>query len=98
MSDPSTAAPEAQKPDKDIQIIVITTAADLDDSFKRNQPLRVVFQQALKLVGGQGQPDQFALEYANEPLDLDRKIGDLAAELGWGDRVELELVPKPVVV
>jgi hypothetical protein len=86
------------KPDKDIQIIVITTADDLDESFKRNQPLRVVFQQAIKLVGGQGQPDQFALEYANEPLDVDRKIGDLAAELGWGDRVELELVPKPVVV
>jgi hypothetical protein len=98
VSDPSPTAPAAKKPDKGIQIIVITTADDLDESFNRTQPLRVAFQRALKLVGGQGQPDQFALEYANEPLDLERKIGDLAAELGWGDRVELELVPKPVVV
>lgn len=98
MSDPSSAAPAAKKPDQDIEIIVITTADDLDASFKRIQPLRVVFQRALKLVGGHGQPDQFTLEYANEPLDIDRKIGDLAEELGWGDRVELELVPKPVVV
>lgn len=86
------------KQDKDIEIMVATTADDLDETFKRQQPLRVVFEKALKLVGGQGQPDQFALEYNHEPLDLSRKIGDLAEELGWGDRVELELVPKPVVV
>jgi len=91
-------ADSQNKPDKDIQIIVVTTADDLDESFKRKQPLRKVFEKALKLVGGEGQPDQFALEYNHEPLALDREIGDLANELGWGDRVELELVPKPVVV
>ncbi len=86
------------KPAKDIEIMVATTADDLDETFKRKQPLRKVFEKALKLVGGQDQPDQFALEYNHEPLDVDREIGDLADELGWGDRVELELVPKPVVV
>jgi hypothetical protein len=86
------------KPDKDIEIMVATTADDLDETFKRKQPLSKVFEKTLKLVGGQDQPDQFALEYNHEPLDLDREIGDLADELGWGDRVELELVPKPVVV
>jgi hypothetical protein len=86
------------KPDKDIEIMVATTADDLDESFKRKQPLRKVFVKALKLVGGQDQPDQFTLEYNHEPLDLDREIDDLADELDWGDRVELELVPKPVVV
>ncbi len=94
------AAPSTNKKphDKDIQIIVVTTADDLDGSFNRNQPMHVVFEKALKLVGGQGQADQFALEYGNEPLDIARKIGDLADELGWDDLVELELVPKPVVV
>lgn len=86
------------KPDKDIEIMVATTADDLDENFKRKQLLRKVFEKALKLVGGQDQPDQFALEYNHEPLNIDREIGDLADELGWGDRVELELVPKPVVV
>jgi hypothetical protein len=86
------------KPDKDIEIMVATTADDLDENFKRKQLLRKVFEKALKLVGGQDQPDQFVLEYDHEPLNLEREIGDLADELGWGDRVELELVPKPVVV
>lgn len=100
MNDQGTAPSTDRKPheDKDIQIIVVTTADDLDDSFNRNLPMHVVFEKALKLVGGQGQADQFALEYGNEPLDIARKIGDLADELGWDDRVELELVPKPVVV
>jgi hypothetical protein len=84
---------------KSIEIVVITTADDLDRKFDLDAPLREVFDRALKLVGGQGQPDQFALEYHDQPLtQLDRKIGELAHELGWGKRVELELVPKPVVV
>jgi hypothetical protein len=76
----------------------VTTADDLHDRFNRHEPIRVVFERSLTLVGGQGQPDQFSLEYNNEPLDLGRTIGDLAGELGWGDQVELELVPRPVVV
>jgi hypothetical protein len=84
---------------KSIEIVVVTTADDLDRKFDLDEPLRTVFERALKLVGGQAQPDQFALDYADEPLtQLDRKLRDLAHELGWGRRVVLELVPKPVVV
>ena len=90
---------QAGKHDSFIQIEVITTADDLDERFNTNEPLRVVFEKSLTLVGGHGNPDQFTLEYNNEPLaDLDRKIGAYATELGWGEHVELELVPKPVVV
>ena len=82
-----------------IEIVVVTTAEDLDARFKTSEPMQVVFEHALSLVGGRGQPDQFALEYRDQPLtDLHRSIGDFATELGWGERVELELVPKPVVV
>jgi hypothetical protein len=87
------------KPDKFIHIMVVTTADDLDDRFNREQPLRVIFERALTLVGGHNQPDQFVLEYNDQPLtDLDRTLEELAAALGWGDEVELELVPNPVVV
>jgi hypothetical protein len=84
---------------KAIEIIVVTTADDLDREFKLKEPLRDVFDRALKLVGGHRDADQFTLEYHDEPLtQLDRRIGDIARELGWRKRVELELVPKPVVV
>ena len=84
---------------KFIKIVVITTADDLDRRFQLEELLRNVFDRALKLVGGHSEADQFTLEYHDQPLEqLDRKIGEIAAELGWGDRVELELVPKPVVV
>jgi hypothetical protein len=87
------------KHDRFIEIVVVTTADDLDERFNTHEPLRVVFEKSLTLVGGHGNPDQFTLEYDNEPLaDLNRTIGDYAAELGWDERVELELVPKPVVV
>jgi hypothetical protein len=82
-----------------IRIIVVTTADDLDRRFNRHEPLRVVFERALSLVGGHGQAEQFVLHYGDQPLtELDRTLGELAHELGWGDRVELELVPRPVVV
>jgi hypothetical protein len=84
---------------KSIEIVVITTADDLDRKFDLDDTLRTVFDRALKLVGGHAQPDQFALDYADQPLtQLDRTLRDLAHELGWDRRVELELVPKPVVV
>jgi len=61
--------------------------------------LRVVFQRALDLVGGHGEADQVTLEYEDQSLiELDRTLGDLACELGWGSRFELEPVPKPLVV
>jgi hypothetical protein len=81
-----------------IEVIVITTADDLDDSFNRKDKLRVVFEHALRLVGGEGKADQFALEYEDQTLDLDRTLEQYATEFGWGEKVELELVPKPVVV
>jgi hypothetical protein len=85
--------------EKDIHIKVVTTAKDLNQKFDRGDTLRTVFNQALALVGGEAQPDQFALEYNDEPLTaLDRTLGEIADELGWGKKVELELVPSPVVV
>jgi hypothetical protein len=90
--------PQAGNEPATFEIVVVTTAEDLDETFNAHQPLRVVFERALTLVGGHGQPDQFTLQYNDQPLALDRTIGELAAELGWPHRVELELVPKPVVV
>ena len=85
--------------DNKIEIAVTTTAQDLDESFSLEEPLRVVFQKALLLVGGQGQPDQFQLEYQDKPLtELNLQLEHFKAQFGWGDKVELELVPKPVVV
>lgn len=82
-----------------IHLVVVTTADDVDDEFNVNQPLQVLFNKALQEVGGQGNQDQFALEFNDIELsDLSRKIGDLAAELGWSDGTQLDLVPKPVVV
>jgi hypothetical protein len=82
-----------------IEIVVTTTAQDLDESFNLEERLLVVFQKALVLVGGQGQPDQFQLEYQDKPLtDLNLPLEQLKAQFGWGEKAELELVPKPVVV
>lgn len=81
------------------QISVATTGGDLDEKFNLREPMRVVFQKALALVGGQSQPDQFQLEYNDQPIhNLDATVGDLKGQLGWGDEVDLELIPKPVVV
>lgn len=85
--------------DRHIRVKVVTTAEDLNEKFERSEPLRTVFTKALALVGGEGSPDQFTLEYKDQPLTaLDRTLGDLAEEFGWGKKVELELVPSPVVV
>jgi hypothetical protein len=97
------AHPQSEKPkpelEKKIQITVITTAGDVKDNYPTEQPLQVVFDAALAEVGGQSTPDQFTLEYDNEPLtDFTRTIADYAAELGWEKKVELELVPAPEVV
>lgn len=87
------------KADNDIRLIVITTADDVDEEFNVHQPLQVVFNKAIHKVGGESNRDQFALEFNDIELsDLSRAIGDLAAEHGWSDGTQLELVPKPVVV
>lgn len=88
-----------QKDDRLIHVKVITTAKDLNEKFERQEPLQAVFSKALALVGGEGQPDQFTLEYNDQPLTmLDRSLGEYADEFGWSKQVELELVPSPVVV
>lgn len=82
-----------------IRLVVVTTAEDVEDEFNLNQPLRVLFNRALQAVGGEGNKDQFGLEFNDiELVDFSRKIGDLVEELGWVDGTHLELVPKPVVV
>jgi len=86
-------------PKNTIRLVVVTTADDVDEEFNVNQPLQVLFNRALHEVGGEGNQDQFALEYNDVELsDLSRKIGDVAEELGWVDGTQLDLVPKPVVV
>ncbi len=100
MSEQDQSTPEAQaRHEKRIEFEVITTAGDLNRAFPDHDHLKAVFGAALELVGGEGDADQYALEYQNEPLeDLHRTIGKWAEQLGWGERVQLELVPKPVVV
>ena len=86
-------------PSNTIRLIVVTTAGDVDDQFNLNEPLQVLFDKALRQVGGEGNRDQFGLEYNDVGLsDLLRKIGELAQEFGWVDGTQLDLVPKPVVV
>jgi hypothetical protein len=86
-------------PNGTIRLVVVTTAGDIDDKFRLDQPLQAVFDKALREVGGERNPDQFTLEYHDVALaDLSRTIGDYARELGWEDGTQLELVPKPVVV
>lgn len=81
-----------------IRITVVTTGEDLDDSFNVNQPLTVVFNRALESVGGGSHRDQFSLMYEGTELSLGQKIGEAATQFGWGEAVELELVPKPEVI
>jgi hypothetical protein len=81
-----------------IEITVVTTGQDLTDRFNVQQPLQVVFNRALQSVGGGSHRDQFTLEFDGVELDLDVKIGEAAAQHGWGDGVELELVPRPEVI
>src|SRR6266487_3695963 len=51
-----------------IRLIVVTTAGDRDDESRGDQPLPVIFDKALREVGGQGNQEPFALEYNNEEL------------------------------
>lgn len=82
-----------------IRLVVVTTAGDVDQEFRLDQPLEVVFDQALHEVGGERNRDQFELGYNDAALtDLSRWIGDYAREFGWTNGTQLELVPKPVVV
>lgn len=84
--------------DNFITITVTTTGEDLDERFNVHEPMQVVFNRALQAVGGGANRDLFTLEYDNQPLDLNRRIADYAAQFGWGERVELELVPRPEVI
>lgn len=81
-----------------IEITVVTTGDDLGERFNVNQPLRVVFNRALQSVGGGSHRSEFTLEFQNVELSLDQKIADASTQHGWGDEVELELVPRPEVI
>ncbi|TMB66552.1 MAG: hypothetical protein E6J43_10315 [Chloroflexi bacterium] len=81
-----------------ITILVTTTGEDLEERFNVHEPLQVVFNRALQAVGGGANRDLFTLEFDDQPLDLQKRIADYAAELNWGDRVELDLVPRPEVI
>jgi hypothetical protein len=86
-------------PQGTIRLVVVTTAGDIDEEFRLDQPLEVVFDRALHEVGGERNRDQFELEYNDVALtDLPRLIGDFAREFNWANGTQLELVPKPVVV
>lgn len=81
-----------------INITVATTGGDLTDRFNVQEPIRVLFNRALALVGGGVDRGAFSLEYEGTELDLERRIADYIAQLGWVDEVVLELVPSPVVI
>jgi hypothetical protein len=84
-------------PEDAVQIVVITLEEDLEESFGRHEPMRAVLERALALVGGDSQRDRFRLEYGEHALiGLDRPVAEFQRQLGWGDEVELELVPTPV--
>lgn len=59
----ATAAPHGT-----IRLIVVTTASDIDDKFRLDQALEVVFDKALREVGGERNRDQFTLEYHDVAL------------------------------
>jgi len=84
--------------DNFITLTVATTAGDFEARFNLNQPLKVVFNRALTEVGGGVDRGAFTLEHEDAQLDLERRIGEYAAELGWVDGTVLELVPAPVVI
>ncbi len=81
-----------------IVLKVITTGEDLEERFNAQQPLEVVFNRALKSVGGGANRDQFTLEYQDQPLELDSRIGEYISQFGWQDGAVLELVPRPEVI
>lgn len=81
-----------------IVLKVVTTGEDLEERFNLREPLQVVFNRALQAVGGGANRDQFTLEYQDQPLDLDKRIGDYVDEFDWKDGTVLELVPRPEVI
>jgi hypothetical protein len=84
-----------------LHIVVTTTADDLEDDFTIHQPIHVVKQRAVLLVGSGGESANFRLEFNGQILeDESRTVGEYAAQFGWvsGETVHLELVPAPEVI
>jgi hypothetical protein len=84
--------------DKFIQLIVVTTGEDIDERFNVNQPLQVVKARALQGLPPGSNPNDFVLEFEDQPLDDNKKIKDYIEQFGWHDGTILELVPRPVVI
>ncbi len=85
-------------PDNFINITVVTTGEDLTQKFNIHEPLKAVKERALQGLGTGANRDLFILEYQGQPLDEVKKIEDYISQLGWGDEVTLELVPRPEVI
>lgn len=84
--------------DKFIQLIVVTTGEDIDEKFNVNEPIQVVKAHAMHGLPPGSNPNDFVLEYEDQPLDDHNKIKDYIDQFGWQDGTVLELVPRPTVI
>jgi hypothetical protein len=67
-------------PNGTIRLIVVMTAGDIDDGFRLDHPLQMVFDRALREVGDERNADQFSLEYQDVAL-ADLSLMNTAAPL-----------------
>lgn len=66
-----------------IQIIISTTAGDLEDDFPTNQPLHALKREVMgRLKLDPSQADDFVLVQDGEPLDESKTLGALGIEPG----------------
>lgn len=81
-----------------IELIIVTTGEDIIEQFNVNQPMQAVKARALQGLPPGSNPDDFILEFEEQPLDDHKKIKDYIEQFGWEDGTVLELVPRPVVI
>jgi hypothetical protein len=75
-----------------INLTIITIGDDLEERFNVNQPLQAIKARALPQGAN---PNNFDLEYNDQPLDTTKKIEFYVEQFGWTDGTILELEPKP---
>lgn len=81
-----------------IHLTIVTTGEDVEADFNVNEPVRAVKMRALAGLAPGSKADEFRLEYNNQPLDDDQKLGFYVEQFGLVDGSVLELVPAPVVI
>ena len=81
-----------------IHLTIVTTGEDVEADFNVNEPVRAVKMRALAGLAPGSKADEFRLEYNNQPLDDDQKLGVYVEQIGLTDGSVLELVPAPVVI